>query len=414
MVPSAQPAFAPSEVEIELPPLWPHQERFIFDPARYTVCVSATKTGKSTACAWWMAHQMANTPDGMFWWIGPTFDMGILGYRNVQALLGPAMKEHVQRPYVTKCWNGSTLVLKTAQEPEHLRGAAVTAAVLDEAGTPTYDMAWPVIRTTISETKGRLKIIGNPGDRGGFFWRAVGYGKDETMPEWAYHQWNFLDRPTATQEELEEAKRELGEDSADYQRYYLGKFVDEDGAFFTKVLHTSTMQEQGPRVGASYMIGVDAAIKTDFFVASVLREDNNTQVAVSRHKGPPSRQQSMEVKRLSDKYNHAMVQVEVNGPGEAIYQDLIDLNVPVRPFNTTGKSKGEILHQLQKDIATGRLKLLNHPMQIHELEQFQCYRTKTGSLKYGAPMGEHDDTVMALALANNGLHKMISAEVMWV
>jgi len=106
--------------------------------------------------------------------------------------------------------------------------------------------------------------------------------------------------------------------------------------------------------------------------------------------------------------------IEVNGPGEAIYQDLIDLGVPCRRFDTTGKSKGEILHRLQKDIATKRVNLLHHPVQIHELEQFQCYRTKAGALKYGAPMGEHDDTVMALAFANDGLRRMVSAGVFYL
>lgn len=398
----------PSKFRLRLPPLWDHQKSFVEDASRYTVCVSATKCGKTTAGALWLSKKAAENPKTLWWWVGPTFDMALPGYKTVVHLLGKAVRRQTERPWVARLWNGAVVMMKTAQEPEHLRGAGLNGGVLDEAGTPTYDKAWPIIRTTITATKGPLKIIGNPGDKGGFFWKAVAWARDPLMPDWSYHQWNFLDRPTATKEELEEARRELTE--YDFRKYYLGEFVDEDGSFFSKIEECFVMMPTLPKEGHPHVIGVDPAIKTDFFVASVWDERDREQREVSRYKGPPTEQQVQEVKRLAKKFNDAAVLIEVNGPGGPLYQELAKQGVRVYPFETTGKSKGEILQDYRVDMAYGRLKALKDDVQIKEHYAFQAMRSANG-FKYGAPVGEHDDTVMANAIANNGMRRIVSAEV---
>lgn len=430
-----KPITRPAFIRLKLPPLWPHQERFVRDEHRYTVCVSATKTGKTTGAAWWLAHAASRDPNSLNWWIGPTFDMALPGYKTVLALLGKAVMKKTERPWVARLWNGAVVVMKTAQEPEHLRGAGLSRGVLDEAGTPAYDKAWPIIRTTITATQGPLKIIGNPGDKGGFFWRAVGWAKDPSMADWSYHQWNFLDRPTATQAELNEARLEMTE--SDFRRYYLGEFIEEEGAFFTRVENTFVLapgppppvkQPDGRWIMAAtgevmpddyrppmYVVGVDPAIKSDFFVASVWKNgEPREQVEVSRHKGPPSEQQVEEVQRLSKAYHEAPVLIEVNGPGGPIWQELCKRGVQAVAFETSGKSKGEILHDYRIDMAYGRLRALKDPVQEREHYAFQALRTAGGTFKYGAPPGEHDDTVMANALANNALRRIVSPEILWV
>ena len=128
-------------IDLVLPALWPHQRRFVEDPAQFTVCKSATKCGKTTAAAWWLAREIIETPGGLFWWVGPTNDVGLLGYKTVLYLLDSFVVKRQERPWKFQTEHGAMCCLKTAQEPEHLMGAGLNAGVLDEAGLPEYDKA---------------------------------------------------------------------------------------------------------------------------------------------------------------------------------------------------------------------------------------------------------------------------------
>ena len=51
---------------------------------------------------------------------------------------------------------------------------------------------------------------------------------------------------------------------------------------------------------------------------------------------------------------------------------------------------------------TGRISLLEDPVLIKEMENFEYSLTETGSVKLEAKYNFHDDTVCALALACHG------------
>lgn len=392
--------------EIVFPELWPHQRTFVDDKAQFTVCKSATKCGKTTAAAWWLADLALKSPGGLFWWVGPTNDVGFIGYKTVQHLLSSVIVKSQERPWKCYIENGACVALKTAQEPDHLMGAAVTGGVLDEAGLPEYERAWPNIKTTLTQTHGRLKIIGNPGDVGQFMDRAERWGMDPDMPEWSFHRWKFLDRPTATEHDLEQAKRELGEDSVEFRRYYMGETIRGAGSFFYNVEEVSTGEVEPPRPGEPYLVGVDPCIRSDYFVASVWSIPRRRQVYYSRYKGSPSEQQEEEINRVSLLYNDAPIVIEVNGPGGPIARNLMMRGRAVHPFETSGKSKPLILHEYRSDIAHNTVTLLADEYQKSEHTAYQMRTTHIGTIKLGSPYGGNDDMVMANAIANNGLRRV--------
>jgi hypothetical protein len=400
-------------LSIRLPDLWPHQRTFVDDPAQFTVCKSATKCGKTMAAAWWLADQVISHPGGLFWWVGPTNEVGLIGYKTILYLLESIVTKSQERPWKFKTEHGAAVALKTAQEPEFLRGAGVQGMVLDEAGSPDFDKAWPEIRTTITATRGRLKIIGNPGDAGQFMDRAERWGSDPEMPEWSFHRWKYLDRPGATEADLEQAKRELGEDSNEYRRYYLGETIHGAGSFFHNMDMVSTGEIEPPLPGVAYVVGVDPCIRSDYFVASVFRIDQRRQVAYSRYKGTPPEQQEEEVDRIAKLYNDAAIIIEANGPGGPIARNLMIRGRNVYPFETSGKSKPEILYEYRSDIAHNTITLLNDEYQKLEHVAYQMRTTRIGTVKFGSPHGGNDDFVMANAIANNGLKRAVDVQVLW-
>jgi len=399
---------------IKPPKLWPHQAEFVSHPSRFTVCKSATKCGKTTAAAWWLAREAAKSPGGMFWWVGPTNDVGLLGYKQVIHLLAPVIVKKSERPWKCRLANGAAILLKTAQEPDYLRGAGVLGMVLDEAGTPAFDPAWAEISTTIAATRGRLKIIGNPGDAGSFMDNAERWGMDPDMPDWDFRRWKFLDRPTATLQDFNEAKIMLGgDDSPEFRRYYLGETIHGAGSFFYNLDAVSTAAVEAPIPGRHYLIGVDPCISSDYFVASVWDVVARRQVYYSRYKGTPSEQQEEEIDRIARLYNDAGIVIEENGPGGPMCRNLMIRGRTVYPFSTNMSSKPKILMDYRSDIAHGTVTLLSDQYQKHEHVAYQMRTTKIGTTKFGNPHGGHDDMVMANAIANNGLKRAVNLEVVW-
>jgi len=64
-------------------------------------------------------------------------------------------------------------------------------------------------------------------------------------------------------------------------------------------------------------------------------------------------------------------------------------------------------------LGRGPIAIPKEPVLISELEAFEATKTPSGLIRYAAPEGMHDDTVMALALAWHGAQrpKMQSAKV---
>jgi len=101
---------------------------------------------------------------------------------------------------------------------------------------------------------------------------------------------------------------------------------------------------------------------------------------------------------------NATTMVEVNSIGDVIFEQIKREWQDTIPFVTTSKSKQEIVEGLILDMNDTRIQIPNEklvPALSQELEQFTYdYNPKTRSIKYGHPRGGHDDTVIALCIAN--------------
>jgi hypothetical protein len=73
--------------------------------------------------------------------------------------------------------------------------------------------------------------------------------------------------------------------------------------------------------------------------------------------------------------------------------------LPVQPFTTTNSSKTAIIEALALALERADLAILPDAVLIAELQAFQAEPTASGMMRYSAPAGQHDDTVVATALA---------------
>ena len=75
------------------------------------------------------------------------------------------------------------------------------------------------------------------------------------------------------------------------------------------------------------------------------------------------------------------------------------MGVPTQAFVTTNATKAALVEDLSLALEQANLTLLDAPVQIAEFLAFDAQRLPSGLLRYSAPDGGHDDTVMALGLA---------------
>lgn len=151
-----------------------------------------------------------------------------------------------------------------------------------------------------------------------------------------------------------------------------------------------------------HVAGLDFGQTNDYTVCSVLDADTFEQRAILRINRLSWADMRARVSELCDKWNVTTLVAEKNSIGSTNIEALrgeINPRIGLSAFNTDMQSKPRIITGLRAAIAEGGLKLLPDDAQRRELNAFQAKQTPGGHWQYSAPDGEHDDTVIALALA---------------
>lgn len=111
------------------------------------------------------------------------------------------------------------------------------------------------------------------------------------------------------------------------------------------------------------------------------------------------------IKNVFKRFNIVKCLIELNNQGLPIYQDLkIDLGEKLLGFNTTSKSKPEIINNLIAAFNKKEIMIIDDEKLKNELGDFSFKYSNTGQMTFAAVTG-HDDEVMSLAIAWECLNK---------
>lgn len=151
--------------------------------------------------------------------------------------------------------NGARFRLFGADNYNAMRGLYFDAVVLDEmADFPAS--AWPtVIRPAIVDRKGCATIIGTPKGKNEF-WEMYDYAKNH--PEWWCRMFKASETDILDEDELEEAKRTMGEDR--YEQEFECSFEAAiQGAYYAQEMKTATSDGRVTNVPYDPAVGVTTA-----------------------------------------------------------------------------------------------------------------------------------------------------------
>jgi phage FluMu gp28-like protein len=208
--------------------------------------------------------------------------------------------------------------------------------------------------------------------------------------------------PHIPKSELDSLKETMTERA--FAQEILADFLEDGGGVFRHVKDAAILQSQEAEAGHQYVIGVDWGRSNDATVFSVLDTDMR-QVALDRMTDTDYASQRMRLSTLAKKYNSAVIMAEANSIGQPNIEALQNMGLSVQGFTTTNATKAKIIQGLELALERGDIRLLDNEQQTNELMAYESEKLPSGLIRYGAPEGMHDDTVMALAIGLYGISR---------
>lgn len=217
----------------------PGQAEIIDSDARFKVVVCGRRWGKSVLGINECLKRVVSIPNATIWYIAPTYGQAkSIAWRFLLSrlqLFPKAMQQRfrIQENQLTVTFpNGSILALKGVDNPDSLRGSGLDYVVLDEYamdGYQRYPVWKEIIRPALSDKMGGALFISTPKGFNGFY-DMYSYADSGDDPDWAAWRMPTSSCLHITKEELETAKRELGEDL--YGQEYDAEFKKRSGLVY--------------------------------------------------------------------------------------------------------------------------------------------------------------------------------------
>src|SRR5215510_8053567 len=133
-----------------LPLLYSLQQTILNDPARYKVLAGGRRVGKST-----LGSQLCvrcAVVGGQAWWVAPSYPIAAIGWKMIKRLcrnLPERIVRETDRSITMP--NDGFVQVKSAHDPDSLRGVGLDLVVLDEAAY-MHEEAWTeALRPTLSD-----------------------------------------------------------------------------------------------------------------------------------------------------------------------------------------------------------------------------------------------------------------------
>lgn len=388
-------------IEITLPPLTSPQIAIRDSKARFKVVAAGRRFGKSRVACALCVEELINRPGSHTWWVAPVYSQADGAWADLKtfasAIPGCVVRESDRQVR----YAGGYVQIKTASDPDTLRGSGLDFVVLDEAAFMPGSVWFNAIRPALSDRKGRALVISSPNGSGNWFHILWLSGKAGD-PEIDSFHYPTSANPFIDPKEIEAARH--SQPAITFSQEYLAEFTDDSGRVFRGIKDCLYYGRETPHPAERRYLsmGADFGQMADFTVLTVVDSSTGRMVDIDRFNQIAWSIQRDHIQALYEKWKPSVIWAESNSIGSVNIEELHKARLPIQAFTTTNQSKAEIVQALAYGIETGKLKLpADHPhseVLLAELEAFQAERLPSGRWRYAAPSNLHDDCVMSLAL----------------
>ena len=369
-------------INIKKPNLTSYQKNFLYNDSRFTITEASTKIGKTFSHIWWLyeqAHLPERKPNHNVWWVAPVYSQAEIAFKRLKAKLGKTgvYKINESKLLIT-CPNGVHVHFKSAEKPDNLFGEDVYAVVFDEAPRARVE-AYYALRSTITATGGKMKLIGNFG--GTANWMHQLKEKALTDKEYSYFKvtaWDAVAEGILSEAEILQAQKDLP--TKVFKQLYLAEEQESDDQLCSfdaiNSLWTNTHVPNGQRY-ITADIALHGSDKFIVFVWDGLRLIDYTEVDKCE-----ANEVELLLKSKAEKFQvmRSNIVYDADGLGSFLRGYLAG----AKPFNNGGKPttatyknlKSECGYLLAKKINAGEIYInceIDKSTIIKELECLQSY-----------------------------------------
>lgn len=387
------------------------------------------------------------------WIVAPTYDLADRVFlpvlRNLKRHYPFLITSASERDRVIYLVGGGIVQAKTAENKDSLVGEELDLLVLEECariGEEEKEMAearlltrrgrriaissptsvkWFMRDFDIGQANGfHYEFTGEPADGCKYAGRQVRFVRNAVQPDPDSADYFSVRIPTHANprlsvRDLARAERKMPERL--FRQDFLAEFVGKTGTVFRDFESRLIPQNEALRVGHPgrlYALGWDPARTMDWSVVSVWDFTARRQVFMDRFRGDWEYQYGRVVATCY-RFNAPYVAVDATGKGDAVAENLKVKNIQagdpafratyprgqfarlIEPVTTySNAEKRALVESFQAAVENGDARMLDYPEQTQEHRLFEYDESETTKVvRYGAPKGFHDDTVMANTLA---------------
>lgn len=389
-----------------------YQARFHNASARQRVVVAGRQSGKTLGVvqeeAVWAMSAPKRWPEEkfpQFWWTTAFDKTRGKAWRDFGHFVP---REIIKRSHESEAWfefrNGARISMRSAEGMTSMVSERLHGLVCDEFCQYRPQVYDDYLAPMLATTNGPVVFLGSPW---GLNWGYRTYMKGvEGLAGWWSIRWRSADSPYVDKIWL--AERKLDTPDRVYRQQYDAEFLTEGGEIFRNV--DAAIAPASPSDNYT-VIGFDVARTRDW--SHLYAFNSRGEWVDSKRVGHLDWSvQRMSVIEMYKRLKAQMVLIDVTGMGpqkvaaEIVARDLSQDGVRVVAVDLYAEMKAAVIQHLMLKFDLGQIRI-----SMDTAEQFRHYTSvelPSGNERFSAPEGEHDDEVMAAALAVWGLRGRIT------
>lgn len=298
--------------------------------------------------------------------------------------------------------NGSSILFKSAEQKDNLRGYTYTGLLCIDEASYISDEVYGIVKPSTDVWRCPVLITSTPKFRLGFFFELFSKGMAGAKGITSYDFNNYDTSALLSNEALEMYRQMLPKNQ--FLTEYLGEFLDSDSSVFSGFKECIKCPTNGEY--NQLYIGIDWGNGTnnDDTVVCALNE-RGEQVFLEYFNNKNTTEQIDYISAYLTPFLPKIKNIlcEYNSLGKPLTELLkakIGKSGLVTEFMTTKDSKARLVSQLQVAFEQKKISIIDDDKQTAELAMYEAsYNMKTGNVSYNAPNGGNDDICIALMLS---------------
>ena len=380
-------------------------DNFADSKHKFGVVATGRQFGKSLLAQNMMLYWLLKTPNQKGVWITPIYNQCKKIFQELTNAANPLITAQNKADLTITFINGSTIQFLSTNNYNTIRGFSFHYMVIDEAAFIREEAINEAVLPTLTALGKKCLIISTPKSKNWFYH----YFLRGNVSSDVYISFKGVsrDNPYVNRNFLIEQQKSLPKDI--YNQEYLAEFTDAGQDVFTGVDDVCILNTwNGPQRGTRYFAGIDLGLTNDYSVLTIIDEHGRVAI-LERINGTSYTEIGKSFSSIIRRYSISGGYVEVNGPGQPVFELLHSQEKKLKSYVTTNESKAQGIRTLIYDIQEQKLELPSKELFPHLYTELNAYTYKinaTGTISFNAPNGLNDDCVMSLMLANEARTKL--------